>query len=523
MGIKVNNSIAADLEKLATLYGMRFLDLEEFVPDSELISKFPSQLLFRETMLPLECVEGCCVVAIADPLRLEAIDQLNASSPWPVETVLADPDVIKRTLHRILGLGGSTVRDLVAMSNDEVEELRAAASDEIDDKSQASSVVKLVNELIVEAIEQRASDVHIEPEKDDLVVRFRIDGVLHEQSVPSEIQRFRAAIVSRIKIMARLNIAERRLPQDGRIQLNLKGRELDVRVSVIPTHFGESVVLRLLLGTEAGLSLSNVALPEAIRGTWNQLIRRAHGLILVTGPTGSGKTTTLYSSLAEIRSPNVKITTIEDPIEYKLRQVSQIQVQAEIGLTFAHGLRSILRHDPDVVLIGEIRDTETAKIAVQASMTGHLVFSTLHTNDASSTITRLVDMGVEPYLVASTLEAVMAQRLVRRLCTQCRKPVDLSTFELPADLPNVEHATIFESVGCRTCQGTGYSGRQAIFELMVNNSKLRALCVANVSADVLQRAAIQDGMQTLRASAWQLVTEGVTTLDELYRVCPSID
>lgn len=509
-----------ELQSLARNYGMRFVDLHGIQPDQEVVNRFPRQLLFRESMLPLHLENGRCLVAISDPLNLEATDQLAANSPWPVETALAEPELIKRLLHRVLGVGGSTVHDLVAMSNEDVEELQAAASDEIGDKSQASSVVKLVNELIVEALEQRASDIHIEPEKNDLVVRFRIDGVLHEQVVPSEIQRFRAAIVSRIKIMAKLNIAERRLPQDGRIPLSLHGRDLDVRVSIIPTHHGESVVLRLLNGSEQGLQLDLLALPPALRTRWNELIHRAHGLILVTGPTGSGKTTTLYSSLAEIRSPQTKIATIEDPIEYKLRQVSQIQVQPDIGLTFAHGLRSLLRHDPDVVLVGEIRDTETAKIAVQASMTGHLVFSTLHTNDAASAMTRLVDMGVEPYLVASTLEAVMAQRLLRKLCIHCRRPNPDLTINLPQDLAVSNQAILYQPVGCRHCQGTGYSGRQAIFELLINSQPLRALCVANQSADLLRELAIREGMQSLRHSAWDLVQQGVSSLEELYRVCP---
>lgn len=513
----------AALQELAARFGMRFLDLEHVNPDVELIGRFPSQLLFRSTMLPVMLQDHRCLVAVADPLNLEAIDQLASQSKWELETVVADPELIKRLLHRFLGVGGSTVRDLVAMSNDEVEELQAAASDEIGDKSQASSVVKLVNELIVEAIAQRASDIHVEPEKNDLMIRFRVDGVLHEQNVPSEIQRFRAAIVSRIKIMAKLNIAEKRLPQDGRIQLTLQGREIDVRVSVIPTHHGESVVLRLLSGNEQGLSLAHLDLPESMRRQWESLIRRAHGLILVTGPTGSGKTTTLYSSLAEIRSPQVKIATIEDPIEYKLRQVSQIQVHPEIGLTFAHGLRSILRHDPDVVLVGEIRDSETAKIAVQASMTGHLVFSTLHTNDAAGAFTRLVDMGVEPYLVASTLDAVLAQRLVRKLCLHCQRPVDVSASDLPLDLTRSADATWFEASGCRECQGTGYNGRQAIFELLTSNPTLRTQCMANASSDVLRRSALDEGMQTLRMHAWELVQRGITTLEELHRVCPASD
>ena len=419
-----------------------------------------------------------------------------------------------------MGVGGGTVRELVAMSADDAEALQAVAGDEIDDVSQASSVVKLVNELILEAVEQRASDVHIEPEEDDLSIRYRVDGMLRVQPMPPEIQRFRAAIVSRLKIMARLNIAEKRLPQDGRIRLTVRGRDIDVRLSVIPMLHGEGVVMRLLDMSRSTLSLDAVKFPPEIRKAWDQFIRRPHGLLLVTGPTGSGKTTTLYSSLCEIRRPDLKIITVEDPVEYNLKRISQIQVQSQIGLTFAAGLRSILRHDPDVVLIGEIRDPETATSAIQASLTGHLVLSTIHTNDAASAFTRLVDMGIEPYLVSSTLEGVLAQRLVRRLCPACRLPHHPADGELPPDLMVPADGRIFKAGGCRDCHQSGYSGRIAIFELLSTNSRIRRLCMDRAPSNEIRDVAIEEGMQTLREMGWQRVLAGETSLEELVRVCP---
>ena len=403
------------LEQQAVEFGLRFIDLETHLPDPDLISQFPSQLLFRYNMIPVYVHDGVCVVAVADALSFEPIDLLEKVCDYRLDVVLASASQIRRVLHQTLGVGGSTVHDLLNDADDSDDLAGTYAVEDIADKDQASSVIKLVNELITEALTQRASDIHIEPEKQELIVRFRVDGVLCQQVMPAEIQRFRAAIISRIKIMAKLNIAEKRLPQDGRIQLTIADQEVDVRVSVVPSYHGESVVLRLLTGTASGLSLTSIGLPDRLVNTWSNLIHRPHGLILVTGPTGSGKTTTLYGSLAEIRSQATKIMTIEDPVEYKLRQVSQMQVQPEIGLSFATGLRSVLRHDPDVILVGEIRDSETAHMAIQAAMTGHLVFSTLHTNDAAGAVTRLIEMGIEPYLVASTLQAVMAQRLLRKL------------------------------------------------------------------------------------------------------------
>lgn len=511
---------AHDAQKRAAEYGIPFIDLESFQPDAEVLVRFPSQVLFRNSVLPLRIEQNRVRVAISDPLDFAAIDELTACAGLFVDIVVAEKRQIDVHLKQTLGVAGGTVRELVAMSDDDAEALQAVAQDEIDDLSQASSVVKLVNEFLIEAVDQQASDIHIEPEEDDLSVRFRVDGLLRIQRMPPEIKRFRAAIVSRLKIMARLNIAEKRLPQDGRIRIAIAGREVDIRVSVVPMLHGEGVVMRLLDKSQARMDLDYVRFPNSLRSQWNRLIRRSHGLLLVTGPTGSGKTTTLYSSLCEIRRPELKIITVEDPVEYDLRQISQIQVQNQVGLSFAEGLRSVLRHDPDVVLIGEVRDTETARSAVQASLTGHLVLTTLHTNDAPSAFTRLIDMGVEPYLVSSTVEAVLAQRLVRRLCPSCRRPVTLPLDQVPDGLELPPDRPVFEAVGCRMCHNTGYLGRTSVFELLVASGRIRKLCNDKGSASEIRQAAIADGMVTLRQMAWQKVIEGETTMKELLRICP---
>jgi general secretion pathway protein E/type IV pilus assembly protein PilB len=499
---------------------MDFQDLENLTVDLPLLQLFPRQDLFREKILPLTQSGRRVRVAVGNPLNIEALQDLTVATGLYLDPVLAPEEQILRHLKNALGVGGGTVHELMAMSKEEMDTLQAAAGDEIGDASQASSVVKLVNELILEAVDQLASDIHIEPEEDDLVVRFRVDGILQLQPMPPEIQRFRAAIVSRLKIMAKMNIAEKRLPQDGRIRITVRGREVDVRVSVIPMLHGEGVVMRLLDKSRSTLSLDAVRFPQELRHSWERLIRRPHGLILVTGPTGSGKTTTLYSSLCDIRRPDIKIVTIEDPVEYNLRQISQIQVQSQIGLTFAAGLRSVLRHDPDVVLIGEIRDAETAISAIQASMTGHLVFSTVHTNDAASTFTRLIDMGIEPYLVASTLQGVLAQRLVRRLCNHCRTPWAPTASDIPADCHTPVGQTLWKASGCRECRNTGYSGRIAIFELLLTENRTRALCMDRADASTIRENAVKQGMQTLRQNGWERVLAGQTSLDELVRVCP---
>lgn len=508
--------------KLAARFGMQYVDLEDFEVEPDLLRHFAVQDLFRESVLPLDRDGQTIRVAIADPLNLEAIDALTSTSGFFIEAVLARRDQIERKLQLALGVGGGTVSDLVAMSC-EVSQLLEVSDEDIDDASQASSVVKLVNEFLVEAVKQRASDVHIEPEEDGLNVRYRVDGILRLQPMPPEISRFQAAIINRLKIMAKLNIAEKRLPQDGRITLAIDGREMDVRISVIPMLHGEGVVMRLLDKSLATISLDAVEFPSDLRMQWDRLIRRTHGMVLVTGPTGSGKTTTLYSSLLEVRSAATKIITVEEPVEYHLTGISQIQVHNQIGLSFAAGLRSILRHDPDIVLIGEIRDAETAVSAVQASLTGHLVLSTLHTNDAASAFTRLVDMGIEPYLVASTIQGVLAQRLVRRLCSACCEPYVPKQDELPPELNHHRGMSLQRAVGCRSCHHTGYSGRLAIFELLNADRTLRDLCIRQSASSEFRAHALNNGMKSLMQCGCDQVVNGKTSIDEVLRVCSDND
>jgi general secretion pathway protein E/type IV pilus assembly protein PilB len=363
--------------------------------------------------------------------------------------------------------------------------------------------------------------VHIESQQSGLRIRYRIDGVLHEQPAPPDINRFRPAIISRLKIMSRLNIAEHRLPQDGRMQLKMADREVDIRVSVIPMIHGEGIVLRLLDKSAMLFSLSKIGMADDLYATFQELIRLPHGIILVTGPTGSGKSTTLYSALLEIKSDETKIITTEDPVEYQLEGINQIQVHPKIGLTFAHTLRSILRHDPDIILVGEIRDLETAENAIQASLTGHLVFSTLHTNDAAGAYTRLVDMGVEPFLVSSTVEAVMAQRLLRVLCPHCKEPYHPDPDKLPPGFPRDRFAAgdvLYRTAGCRQCLHVGYRGRVGLFELLPTTDEVRRLAHGRASSWTIEQAAVRQGMRTLRDDGWLKVLAGRTTIDEVLRV-----
>ncbi len=436
--------------------------------------------------------------------------------------VLADRAEIAKLIKNHLGMGGETIEGLIEQKREDgVELLESIETDgsELSEMAQEASVVRLVNEILLEAVETRTSDVHIESQQDGIVIRYRIDGILHTQPVPPEINHFRAAIISRLKIMAKLNIAEKRLPQDGRIKIRVKGREVDVRVSVIPMIHGESLVMRILDKGAMKFELRSLGMSAETYKTFRQLISLPHGIILVTGPTGSGKTTTLYSSLIEINDPTTKIITTEDPVEYQLPGINQIQVHPKIGLTFAHSLRSILRHDPDVVLVGEIRDLETAENAIQASLTGHLVFSTLHTNDAAGAFTRMGDMGVEPFLVASTVEGIMAQRLVRRLCS-CARPVDLNDLELPDDFPHdlMTDQPILAPVGCRECRDVGYRGRMGIYELLVTTNELRQMAHDRVSTWEIKKAAMAGGMKTLRDDGWLKVIEGKTSVDEVLRI-----
>ncbi|MEM9828428.1 MAG: GspE/PulE family protein [Planctomycetota bacterium] len=510
--------------ELAARAGLEHVDLREIDVDLNALDGFPQRLIYRCAMFPIAFRDDSIVVATADPFDLYPLDEAAAATGRHIIPVVADRDEINRLMNRHLGVGSETIEDLIAAKDDddEIELLESIEADgsELSELAQEASVVRLVNEILIEAVNSRTSDVHIESRSGGLAIRFRIDGILHTQPTPPEINRFSAAIISRLKIMAHLNIAEKRLPQDGRIKLRVKGREVDIRLSVIPMIHGEGLVMRILDKSSMKFDLQGLGMDPATYAEFSQLIKAPHGIILVTGPTGSGKTTTLYSSLLQIQSPDTKIITTEDPVEYQLDGVNQIQVHPKIGLTFAASLRSILRHDPDVVLVGEIRDFETAENAIQASLTGHLVFSTLHTNDAAGAFTRMCDMGVEPFLVAGTVEAVMAQRLVRRICPHCKESYSPKQDELPPDFPwdKLQGQPLVRAHGCRECRNVGYSGRLGIYELLTATEGVRAMAQERASSWDIRRSAIADGMRSLRMDAWDKTIEGRTTVDEVLRV-----
>ncbi len=520
----------AVLTGLGEELGISYVDLMDYPVNFSLFKTFPARFIHRERIFPIGQYEDMLIVATSDPLKLYQLDEVAATTGKQVQPVLALASEIEKLIKNNLGVGSETIDGLMDQLAEDTKgnalellgDLELDGS-ELSEMAQEPSVIRLVNEILLEAIESRASDIHIETEADGLSIRYRIDGVLHVQNFPAEINRFQTAIISRLKIMAQLNIAERRLPQDGRIQLKYARREIDVRVSVIPMIHGEGIVMRLLDKGAMEFSLKGLGMNPVIYETFSELIRRPHGIVLVTGPTGSGKTTTLYSSLAEIKDASTKIITTEDPVEYRLSGISQIQVHAKIGLTFAASLRSILRHDPDIVLVGEIRDLETAENATQAALTGHLVFSTLHTNDAAGAYTRLIDMGVEPFLVSSCVEAVMAQRLVRNLCPKCKEAYVPEAADLPPDFP-MEYlqekcnGKLFRPVGCRDCRQVGYRGRSGIYELLVTSNPIREITGQNATAWEIKKLALSEGMTTLRMDAWRKALLGQTSLEEVVRV-----
>ena len=510
------------LQWLAKEYGLEFTSLEALEIDRDAISLFPARILIKEQLLPLRQSSDGVEVATSRLFDPQGMESLKALSGLNIKPVLATSESIQREIKSRLGVGADTIDTLKDDAAFQVIDEGDLEETDLDQAAGDASIIRFVNQVLSDAIEMRATDIHLEPFENELQIRYRVDGLLLEVPVPNEIKRFQPAIVSRIKILSHLDIAEKRLPQDGRIKLRVKRTEVDVRVSIIPMLHGEAVVMRLLTQDNTVLSLDNLGMADKERSIFRKILGIPHGIFLVTGPTGSGKTTTLYTALSEINDMIRKIVTVEDPIEYQVRGINQIQVSEKTGLTFSVGLRSILRHDPDVVLIGEIRDQETARIAVQASLTGHLVFSTLHTNDAPSALTRLVDMGVEPYLVASSLEGVLAQRLVRVLCPNCKsedhsdKAAALKdTFNIPDGVP------IFQPVGCAECRNTGFHGRHAVFEMMSLNQKLRQHILQNCSSGELKELAIKDGMTTLSDDGWRLVREGITTPDEVLRVTKS--
>lgn len=514
------------LQSIAYSLGMSVVDLAKETIDRSILEGFPVRLLHRHGVFPIDRSPASIRIVMSNPFDVQAADAVSAATGLFVMTSLALPHEVAALIKTHLGVGAQTLDGLMAQVADNADEIEILGDLSFEESeaaamAQQASVVRLVNDILTEAVNVRASDIHMEAQASGMKIRYRIDGVLQNQPVPAELNRFQAAILSRLKIMARLNIAEKRVPQDGRIKLRVSSREIDIRVSIIPMLHGEGVVMRVLDKDAMKFSLSGVGMEDDTCTRFRELIRLPHGIVLVTGPTGSGKTTTLYSSLAEIKSERNKIITTEDPIEYQLEGINQIQVNHKVGLTFAACLRSILRHDPDVVLVGEIRDFETAENAVQASLTGHMVFSTLHTNDAAGSFMRLADMGVEPFLISSTLEGIMAQRLVRTLCKHCREPYMPSDEEVPSDFPLGDYTAgqpIYRAKGCRQCRGTGYSGRLGIYELLVSNDEIRVLASERRSTNEIRKAAIASGMRTLRQDGWIKVARGVTSVEEVLRV-----
>jgi general secretion pathway protein E len=499
---------------------LRDIDLEDV--DPELCSAIPIHFARKHGILPIKRDGDGVLVATSNPLDIYPLDDVRILLNQEVKPVVVPPgaviDAINRVYDRDTNAAQQIIEDLEEDSLDIITSTLEEPADLLDASDEAP-VIRLVNSILFQAVKQRASDVHIEPFERELVVRYRIDGMLYNVLTPPK--RIQPSITSRVKIMAGLNIAEKRLPQDGRIRVTIAGKNIDIRVSVIPTAHGERIVMRLLDKTSILLKLEDIGFSADKLKVFNRLIHRPHGIILLTGPTGSGKTTTLYGALTRINSPDKNIITVEDPIEYQIRGIGQTQVNPKINLTFANGLRSILRQDPDVIMVGEVRDLETGEIAIQASLTGHLVFSTLHTNDSAGAITRLIDMGIEPFLASSSVIAIMAQRLVRIVCPDCRQkysPGEEELREVGMDSSLVGGKSLYRAVGCQHCLGTGYRGRTGIFELLVLDDDIRTLILKNYDSNTIKRTATDKGMLTLRQDGARKVLKGITTIEEVARV-----
>lgn len=506
------------MQKLAASMGWPYIDLHKLSVPIEARNKISTKLAFQYSVLPSALNDGELQIVTSDPFDPAMASAVRFDARMPVHFALAPKAEIEKALKKYYGVGAETLDE---MGEGESMELEIASNKEITEDDQEASVIKFVNQIIWEAYKDRATDIHFEPAEDELRIRYRIDGILHQTPMPPQLKRFQAALISRIKVMSGMNIAEKRLPQDGRINVRIKGEEIDIRVSTVPTVYGESVSLRLLTRGKIFLSLDKLGFAPKDEAIIREIIVKPHGIFLVTGPTGSGKSTSLYAFLSAINSVHKRIITIEEPVEYELKGINQIAVRPEIGLTFAMGLRHILRQDPNVVMVGEIRDMETAEIAIRASLTGHLVFSTLHTNDAPSAFTRLIDMGIEPFLVASSVEAVMAQRLVRTICSHCKteQKVErdyLKRIGFPED--EIETAKFWRGAGCEECRQFGYQGRKGIYELLIVNESLRPLILGRAAASTIAARAIENGMRTLRTDGWNKVKNSETTIEEVLRV-----
>lgn len=491
-------------------------EIEHFV-----IEKVSAKFASHYKIIPIECKDSNLTLAMTNPLDVRTIDDIKLLLNLEVKTVLASELEILEAIRKYYGVGADTLEQITSSQSIQHAKLQTQEAEDIESLAEDASIIKFVNQILSEAIKDRATDIHIEPFADELRVRFRIDGMLYIINIPETIKYFHPAIVSRIKVMSQMNIAERRLPQDGRMKVKINDQEVDIRISTLPSGFGEAVHMRIL-SQRSFIELEKLGLLQQDLDIIERVIKRPHGIIFVTGPTGSGKSTTLYACLARINSAAIKIITVEDPIEYQLKGVNQVQMQPKIGLDFATGLRHMLRHDPDVMMVGEVRDYETAEIAIRAALTGHLVFSTLHTNDSSGAITRLIDMGIEPFLVSSSIECLIAQRLIRLVCPRCKTPLTpearqetlshIKDFDVPAEIELVE------GKGCEECRFTGFRGRTAIYEVLTIDEAIRELIVVRASAQAIKQKAVSTGMRTLRQDGIRKMLKGLTTYSEILRV-----
>ena len=515
-------------QALSKQLNIPFVRLGGIEIDKSILERVPAKLVTHYKIFPIEQKNGILKIAMTDPLDLHTLDNVRMHLKLDIEPVISTSEDIKEAIQKYYGIGADTIEDLMddKEKKGEIVDIEGVKTEDIEEMAEDASIIRFVNQIIVEAVSDNATDIHVEPFEKDLRIRYRIDGLLYEAAIPPTIKQFQSSIISRIKIMSDLNIAERRLPQDGRIKIKMSDNEYDLRVSTIPTPYGESVGIRILNRDTSFIEMHNLGLDDDHLRIMFRLIQKPHGIILVTGPTGSGKSTTLYACLSTINKIDRKIITIEDPIEFRLSGVTQIQVQPKIGLTFAHCLRNILRHDPDIIMVGEIRDQETAQITIRTALTGHLVFSTLHTNDAPSAITRLLDMGIEPFLVASSVESMIAQRLIRKICPSCRTeyiPLEDVIKRINVTNEPINTMKFYKGRGCEECRYTGYKGRTAIFEVVLMTEPLKRLVVERASSNRIKEEAVKEGMRNLRFDGWKKVKAGITTIDEVLRMTQEQD
>ena len=506
------------LEKIGGVLSLEYVDVSNVQPKPDVIAKLPASAVYQYNAMPIRFDGSSLTVAAADPFNTAIADGLRLAAGCPVRIALAPAEEIDKAVKKFYGVGAEAVEKMLEDGRYSVDDMDGAISKiDVGAEGEEASIVKFVNRIIAEADRQGATDIHIEPQETELRIRYRIDGMLHKVDVPPQLNRLKSAIISRIKVMSNLDIAEKRLPMDGRIGIRIGGEDIDIRVSTMPGAWGESISLRILAKSGNFVKMKDLGFSERDFEVVDKIIRRPNGIFLVTGPTGSGKSTSLYSFLHEVNTMDVRILTAEDPIEYQMDGIIQVQMNKDIGLDFARTLRAFLRQDPDKIMVGEIRDRETAEIAINASLTGHMVFSTLHTNDAAGAFPRLIDMGVEPFLIASAVAGVMGQRLCRRLCPDCRKEVPLDMKYYTLDVPP-ERDSVFEPCGCDACTRTGYKGRRALFEVLEVDDDIEGAIVRRENATQIRNLSLSKGMKTLREDGWAKVFRGVTSVNEIMRV-----